>query len=289
MAQWTTLFSSSEAGYITFSANTFGALQLGAAFDMPTLCPTSDFVLRLVINGGDWIIETEISGLSTEMDDSTVSTYATKNGVFTAVPEAPGANLSLPVTFDQFISAINRPSGLVTGNPIVDPNDDSSLVVPDIYSQNDDYYVIKGIVPTLSNYTTPTLDDLATINSLRRYPTQTEIDFYEANYTAILQALNISPKLHVVESTIYVGEPHNVELTFRMYDDSQLKDALLGNKPFPGMKIYTTSLVLELTRQTLVGINMPYFVNTNNPLYDAHVVRFGMKADWGFAPIAQLS
>ena len=87
----------------------------------------------------------------------------------------------------------------------------------------------------------------------------------------------------------YSGSPVNVDLTFRMPFDTQLPTHLLGSKPFPGMQIYTTSLVLEMSRQSLASINMPYFLPSNNVINDEHVVSFGLKADWGFAPIAQLS
>ena len=346
VANWTPIFTASEAGYIVFTSDTYGALQLGVSFTMAEICPNASLVARLNINGGDWILKTSISGESFEKDDNTVTTYATKNAVFTRVPSAPSPDMSLPVSFLEFIAAINRPAGLITGNPITDPTDSSSLLVPAIYNQGGDYYIIKGTVPTLTSYTTPSTDDLIAINTCRRYPTQTEIDFYEANYTAILQTLNVGVNLYspnvfdflndpanplastktgiyiakltplqleifnnilAVDPSIlcldawailnqrslsyraYSGSPVNVDLTFRMPFDTQLPTHLLGSKPFPGMQIYTTSLVLEMSRQSLASINMPYFLPSNNVINDEHVVSFGLKADWGFAPIAQLS
>ena len=344
-ADWTTLFTTSEVGYIVFTSDNYGALQLGVDFTMHEICPQSALIARLVINGGDWILETTISGNSDEIDDGTITAYATKNAVFTKVPNAPNPDMQLPLTFMEFISAINRPAGLVTGNSIIDPTDGSSILVPDIYNVDGDYYVIQGNIPGLTNYSAPTSYDLAVINGCTRYPTQSEIDFYEASYTAILQALNIGPVLYspkiynflndgthalaidylsgvsiilskiqldtftnllrinpTISSTdawilfnqnvlyyqAYTGTPNNVLLQFRMPFDTQLPTTLLGSKPFPGMQIYTTSLLLEMTRQAVLITNMPYFLHSDNTIHDAHVISFGLKADWGFAPIAQL-
>jgi hypothetical protein len=360
ITEWTTIFTASEAGYITFSANNFGAFQLGATFDMPSLCPGSNITGQLIINGGDWVIQTSVSGKHDEIDDNSITGYATKNGIFTKVPSAPSPIMQMKVAFDDFIRAINRPAilntyaashtlildptqpGVVTPT-LSNPNGCQMISVPDIYNDNGDYYVLQGTLPTLSDPTGYTVDDVSKINQMVRYPTQSEIAFFEAQYTSILQTLNVSVDLYnpsiynflntslnplassitipntltKLEAQIYVyilnlnpgilaldlwallntstlhypiynSGGTDIVLGFSLPFDTQLQSNLLGSKPFAGLQIYTSALTFEICRYSSDPLNMPYFID-NGGLTTDHVVSFGIQADWGFAPIAQLS
>ena len=95
VAHWANIFTSNESGYITFDVNNFGVFEVGVALNMQEICPQASISVRLVINGGDWIIQTTILGLPAvdgkpqEQDNSSIIDYATRDGVFTKVPSAP--------------------------------------------------------------------------------------------------------------------------------------------------------------------------------------------------------
>ena len=256
----------------------------------------SAIVVRLVLNGGDWIIEAIITGeITRDKDDLTNKNYATKNGIFTAVPTAPNVNMKMKATFDEIIRAANRPSELESLSSIADPfNPGQMISVPD----RDLKYVLKNTLPSGLPWTTMSESAWYDINSrIYRFPLQEEVDFYEQQYTTILQTLNITPKLYASNSSAYLSLPiyHDVAtntdtiINFRMPNDTQLSKALLGKRPFGGIKIFTNSINFQLSRQATDSRNIPYFVYQNDPIRDEHVVNFGLKADWGFAPISLMS
>ena len=317
LALWTPIFISNEPGYITFSSTDYGVFQLGLSYENSRINTGSTIMARLIINGGDWIIQAKITGALGEVDDTFAKQYATKNGVFIKVPEAPGPDMRMSVKFDEFIRAVN--CGLTVGQSMIDPTQPildasgnitsyTTIVVPSRYEDDGDYFVIDGAIPTFSDWHNLTQDDLHTINSLKRYPTQSEIDFYENQYISILQTLGVSATLYnadqvpqkyqylgsaLASSTfdlpVYLISPYDIKLHFTIPFDQQLKETLIGNRPFGGIQIYTTSLTFEIAREALLKNNIPYFNETGNSYKDLHVVSFGLKADWGFAPISQLS
>lgn len=339
VANWTDIFSSNEAGYLVVGSNNYGLFQIGLETTTQIKCPGSAIMVRLVVNGGDWIVEAITTGdIHKDHDDPSIENYTTKNGVFTKVPEAPNERMRIKSNFDEFIRAINRPATLVTGQFILDP-----YFVPDperplytgqiVIPEKDSNYVLSATVSPGYTWTALTLNEWLEINSnLFRYPTQDEIDFYENQYSVILQVLNISPDLYVnpyrdqtnplynplfdplspsynihyctpgdplfnpqaVASDLEVnvgtdtnGDP--IVLHFRMPYDSKLRENLLGKRPFGGISIFTKSINLQIARQSGSIINMPFFAYTGDSIKDDHVVNFGFKADWGFAPISLLS
>jgi cell division protein ZapA (FtsZ GTPase activity inhibitor) len=339
IANWTDIFTSNESGYLVVASNNYGLFQFCLDKSTQTTCPGAAILVRMIINGGDWIIEAISTGdIFKDHDDSSINNYTTKNGVFTKVPESPNPNMKIKSNFDEFIRANNRPNSLVTGQFILDPyfvhdpahpSDTGLRVIP----EKDSNYVLTAPVTPVSDWTTLTIDQWLEINkNLYRYPTQDEIDFYENQYSIILQALNISPNLYVnpyrdktnplynplfdPESPSYnahyttPGDPlfdprsiasdlevnlgtdihgNPIVIHFRMPNDTQLKQNLLGKRPFGGISIFTKSINLQITRQSTSITNMPFFAFTGDSVKDNHVVNFGFKADWGFAPISLLS
>lgn len=296
LSEWYDIFTCSEEGYITFSGNDFGVFKIGASYEMPKLCPASQISVQLVINGGDWVIQASTKGLTSEDDDPSVNTCATQYGKFVKVPEAPTVGKKVMCHFDELIRAVNRPSELDSLTTLYDPTLGSDISVPD---KNSDY-VISGTLPTLpAGYTWSTLDEItwaSLVGTIFRYLTQDEIDYLEDQYTQILQTLNMAPNLYkdanglnqALVSTIYSDSNVTVTRAYRMPNDTQLRSNLLNTRPFSGMQIYTKSLNFRISRQAMLISNIPYFAYSGNSYKDAHVIPFGLKADWGFAPSSQM-
>lgn len=300
---WMDIFKSNESGYLTVSLNTFGLFQVGLDFNTPALCPTGSIVVRMVINGGDWVIQAVTKGRQYEdQDDKSIDEYSTRNGVFTKVPQAPSPADKIRTNFDEFIRAANRPANLITGASIFDPTLGTNVVVPE---KDLDYVLVDAI--TVPNVTALTLAEWTVINNgLYRWPTQDEIHFFENEYTGILQTLNISPKLYVnpiefdendpilreqtLDIIVYTSvDTGDVIRSYRMPHDNQLQAALYGKRPFSGISIFTKSISFQICRQAALLTDLPYFTYSGDSNKDAHVVNFGLKADWGFAPISLLS
>lgn len=309
VAAWADIFNSNENGYLTVSSNDYGLFQVGLDYATQVICPGSSLSIRLVINGGDWIIQSTILGDKVkDADDPTNTKYATRNGVFVKVPEAPGLSTRMTVTFDEFIRSMNRPDYYQTGMSIVDPlNPPNNIIVP----EKDENYVLESV---------PSGIDWSTLSSgrwgkicltLKRFPNQSEINYYEDQYVKILQTLNISPSLYYNKYadptnpaydptnpkskdssliyTVYDNGTKQIKLSYRMPYDTQLKKALLSKKPFGGIQIYVKSLNFQISRQAVDIRNMPYFSYSDDSEKNSHVVRFGLKADWGFAPFSLIS
>jgi cell division protein ZapA (FtsZ GTPase activity inhibitor) len=339
IANWTDIFTSNESGYLVVASNNYGLFQFCLDKTTQITCPGAAIMVRMIINGGDWIIEAISTGdILKDHDDSSIDNYTTKNGVFIKVPESPNPNMRLKSNFDEFIRANNRPASLVTGQFILDPYFVYDPVNPlatglRVIPEKDSNYVLSATVTPVSDWTTLTLDQWLAINeNLYRYPMQDEIDFYENQYNVILQALNINPDLYInpyrdqtnplynplfdPQSPSYnihyatpgdpLFDPHSVAsdlaidlgtdihgdpivIHFKMPNDTQLRQNLLGKRPFGGISIFTKSINLQIARQSSSIINMPFFAFTGDSFKDDHVVNFGFKADWGFAPISLLS
>ena len=189
---------------------------------------------------------------------------------------------------------------LIPGNNIIVPDKDPDYVLDPLTLVNE------------YNWSMLTSADWSDMGlRIRRYPNQTEIDYYEEQYTKILQTLNLNPSLYQnpyadpnnplynpssphfndqnLVINVFTDSNYNINLQYRMPNDTQLKKALLGKKPFGGIQIYTTSLSFQISRQSSKFKNIPYFVCTGDSSKDAHVVKFGLKADWGFAPVSLMS
>jgi hypothetical protein len=375
LIQWVDIFKSDEEGYVAFSANDYGVFEIGLGYDTQFKCAGGYITVRLIINGGDWIIEANIFGMATEHDNPNQNAYATKQGVFIKVPNAPDPHTRFHVTFDEFIQSANRPTYIdnyigtcmVAGVPAtyLDPYSGDVILIPE---KNVDYILQEDTIVDL----TPVPDIYHPLNPLRidpglwmasgrfimRYPTQHEINLMENSYTNILNNLGLSPILFVnpysqLGNSLYnqandpsasvwtdagtpgvfhyeprhpgdtpydPTDPHSqivdlevslpseyslwhtekdyipidrsMDLTsrhFRMSGDSQIRDVLWNKKPYIGMQIFTNSLSFQIMRNAAAIINVPRFHYTETPDQDSHVVSFGLKADWGFAPTAQLS
>ena len=316
---WSDIFSSTEPGFITFAANNYGAFQIGLGFDTPAKCPGSSITARLVINGGDWIIQSIATGsVGRDKDDTTKLDYATKNGVFIKVPHAPNTTTRMKVPFEEFVKCYNRPSYFNGVSSVPDPlNPGHTIVVPSLSilteggTKQPDYILdletttdfrVHEVIMLMGsiNWSTLTADQWIELHGkIYRFPSQQEILVLEDNYTTILQTLNTSPTLYknptpgATEQTLHFPVPsasHVLSvLQFAMPDDTQLAKTLLGKKPFGGIQIYTNSLNFQLCRQSPDYHNLPRFTTSIDSTLDQYVVRFGLKADWGFAPNSLLS
>ena len=316
---WGTIFSSSETGLIVFSSNTFGAFQVGVAHNMQQLCPNSSFALRLSLNGGAWVIETKISGHVSEQDDPTVSNYSTKQGIFTSVPAAPNISLELNVTFDDFIRASNRPNWVNNYSHYIDPYTGSIIAIP---TTSTSFILVPGSIPsspapleTASDLTITQANWINYSQNIKRFYNQTEIDVAENSYSQICRTLGISPHLFVNpfnDPTNGLYNPSSPKaswdalpislpsrtilldadapstdvsiIRFKMPYDNQLKASLIGKKPFSGLQIFVNSIEFQINSMYFFTTNIPHFYASNGT-----VVSFGLKADWGFAPLSQLS
>jgi hypothetical protein len=378
---WSNIFTSNEVGNLVFANNNFGAFELCASLNMQSICPASSISARMIINGGQWVLQTSIHGYSYEDDDPTETNYSTKFGIFTSVPSAPAPGVSIggiyypskdyTCTFTDFINAANVANfvsgpGFPTITPqYIDPtNPDQG---PVNFNTSVNLIIVPGspsIAYTIDTVTGAVqfslIDWMAIAPSMRRFASQNEIALAENQYSTILQALGISPQLFVnpysqvgnplyntkndPNSSIYnpatdtytlkipgthldpitlimvPNEPYDPSdpyslisdlpvslpsktvvfdnvlqpldyniVHYKMPTDTQLTDALINKKPFPGMTIYCNSIDFQITARALNPTSTPRFHTSGDETYDQFIVPFGLQADWGFAPTAQLS
>ena len=312
---WNTVFTSNEEGNLVFAGNSYGVFEVGLGFDTQNKCANSFIKVRLLINGGEWIVETSIIGSKLESDEVGQVEYATKYGVFTTVPAAPNPGDRLIPLFNEVIEAINSP---VSYGATIDNPSGGTMLVPPVSTFPDQYIlddasltkanaIISAAGKTWSTLDGPTWNAVSGV--LLRWPTQNEINIQEANYSNNLQNLGLSPIIwinpypianptssHFTSSNLATDQSltitptgTSITLQYSMPYDTQLQTHLYGKKPYGGISIYTTSLSLEVFRGAKSLTTFPRLASTANDTVDnAHVVSFGLLADWGFAPISKL-
>lgn len=234
---WMDLFSASEKGSIICADNDVFSLYCkkpsGSKIDLS---------LRLIIDDGLWILEAH-----------TASDY--ESARFLSVPLAPNPDDLVLMTYDQWKEAINNP-----------------------FSQ----YKLPEYVIHFPMNTSPSMIKDKTLATFRagldgkpffRPLTQIEINEQEENYMEALQTLNLSPKFGTENTGTFIQDLYGLTTrSYQMPHDNQIRDALLGRKPFANMEIPTRALSFQIGKVS--PNNLVQAISREFP--------FAIQAAWGF-------